>query len=102
GDLARGVRIDRELEPAATDVRARDVQLDAGDAGDALEPAAHLDVVGDRLTRDVDDDRHLPRGPGRRVLLDDGVDARVLKADRVEHPARGFGHPRRRVADPGL
>ena len=61
-----------------------------------------LDVVADRLAGDVDDDRHLPAGPRRGVLLDDRVDAGVLEADRVEHPARRLGHARRRIADPRL
>ena len=37
--------VDRELEPARADVRARDVELDAGDAGHAIEPPRDLDVV---------------------------------------------------------
>ena len=65
-DLGRGARVDRELEPAPADVRAADVELDPGDAGHAVEPADDLDVVVDRLAGDVDDDRRLPAGPGRR------------------------------------
>jgi hypothetical protein len=91
-DLARGVGIDRELEPATADVRARDVELDPGDARDSLEAARDLDVVADGLACDVDEDRDLPRRPGRRVLLDDRIDARVLQTDRVEHPAGRLGH----------
>ena len=59
-DRAGGLRVDRELEAALADVRAADVQLDAGDARDAVEPPRDLDVVVDRLAGDVDDDRHPP------------------------------------------
>ena len=41
----RRARIDRELEPARADVRARDVELDAGHARHAVEPPRDLDVV---------------------------------------------------------
>ena len=88
GDGAGGVAVDRELQPALAHVGAADVQLDAGHAGHAVEAAGDLDVVLDRFAGDVDDDRHLPALPDRAVLLDDGVDAGVLQADRVEHPAR--------------
>ena len=100
GHLASGAGVDRELETAPPDVRAADVELDAGDARNAVEAPGDLDVVLDRLARDVDDHRDLPAGPGAGVLLDDGIDARVLEADRVEHPARRLGDARRRVADP--
>ena len=66
GDLARGAGIDRELEAALADVRAADVELDAGDPGHAVEPAGDLDVVVDRLAGDVDEDRRPPGRPGRR------------------------------------
>ena len=101
-DRPGGVPVDGELEPALADVRAADVQLDAGHAGHAVEPPDDLDVVLDRLAGHVDDDRHLPALPDRGVLLDDRVDAGVLEADRVEHPGRRLGDPRRRVADPRL
>ena len=98
-ELARSDRVERELEAAGTHVGARDVELDAGHAGLPIEPSRDLDVIGDRFAGDIDDDRHLPCRPGRGVLFEHGVDARVLEADRVEHPGRRLGHARRRVAD---
>ena len=42
GDGRRGLRVDRELDAALADVRAADVELDAGDPGHAVEPARDL------------------------------------------------------------
>ncbi len=100
--LARGRRVDRELEAALADVGTGDVELDAGNPGHAVESSRDLDVVRDRLAGHVHDDRHLPRVPGVGVLLDHGVDARVLEPDRVQHSTRRFGHAGRRIADARL
>ncbi len=64
--------------------------------------AASGSVVSDALPGDVDDDRHLPGGPQGRLLPDQGLDADVLEADRVEQSGRGLGQPRRRIALPRL
>ena len=57
---ARRGSVDRELEATAADVRAADVELDPGDARDAVKPTRHLHVVRDGFAGDVDENRHLP------------------------------------------
>ena len=68
-DLAGGAGIDGELEPAPADVRARDVELDPGDAGHAIESARDLDVVLDRFPGHVDDDRRPASRPTSSAYL---------------------------------
>ena len=65
-----------------------------------VESSRDLHIVVHRFPGDVDDHRRLPPRPRLGVLLDDGVDARVLEPDRVEHPAGGLGHARGGIADP--
>ena len=46
----------------------------------------------------ADDDRHAQAGQVRQVMLDEGLDAVVVEADRVEHAGGGFDRSPRRVA----
>ena len=87
-----------ELDAAFLDVRARDVQLDAGDALGVRQDARDLDVLVERGAADVDDDRGAPRAQFGQLLVDEAVHADALQADRVQHPGRRFDDARRRVA----
>ena len=90
-------RIGAEID-AARHVRARDVQLDRRDAGQAVEPARHPHELVVRAAGDADDDRHAEAAKVRQVMRDEGLDAVVIEADRVEHAGRRFDRSPRRVA----
>ena len=96
-ELGVGAEID-----AARDVGAGDVEFDGGDAGEAVEPGRHADELLVRAAGDADDDRHAERGEIRQVVRDEGLDAVVIEADRVEHAGGGFDRSPRRVAGPRL
>ena len=95
-----GVRIVAEVESPLLDVRTRDVDLETGDAGHAIEPRGELAVFRGRLAVDVDQDREIPFRPPRRVIADKRFGAGPLQADRIEHPARRLGDARRRGSLP--
>ena len=94
--LRRRLRVAREDLPAVLDVRAGDVHLDGIEARDVPELLGDLHVLLDAAARDRHDDaRPALLEPGE-VGLDEGVEARALETDGVEHAARGLGHPRGR------
>ena len=76
-------------------VRARQVELHAGDPGHALEPPGALGQLARGLAAQVEDHGHGPAGPRRRVPLQDVVQARVLEPDAQQQPGRDLGGPRR-------
>ena len=47
---------------------------------------------------DADDDRRAQPGQVRQLMLDEGLDAVVVQADRIEHAAGGFDRPPGRIA----
>src|SRR5437879_10647876 len=90
-----------EVEPALFDVRAGDVDLEAGHAWDPIEPCRELSVLVGRFAVDVDEHREVPLGPLRSVVADEAIDAWSLKADCVEHPRGCLDDARRRRAGAG-
>jgi hypothetical protein len=76
----------------ALDVRAGEVQLEHVDLR-AVEARAELRVLVGREPADGDPDRHAELEEAREVAFDEGVDARIRKADRVQHPAVGLHDP---------
>src|SRR5205823_7599612 len=74
-----------------SDVGARDIELDAGDARHAVQHPRDSHVLVNRLAGHVDHDRHLPARPHGRLLAYDHTYAGVLQADGVQHPTRGLG-----------
>ena len=94
-------RLDRvagEDQPAVLDVRARDVDLDRGDARGVADPAGELGVLPQRRPGDRHDRPGVVLQQPGQVAGQEGVDPGALQADRVEHPRRRLGHPRRRPA----
>ncbi len=98
--LAHG-RIGAEID-AAGDVRAGDVQLQGGDAGEAVEPGRHGHEFVVRAAGNADDDRHAERCQVRQVVRDEGLDPVVIQADRVEHASGRLDGAPRGVAGPRL
>ena len=62
----------------------------------AAQPAGQLGVLLDAAAGDRHDGAGAVLVQPGQVVLEEGVDARALQADRVEHAARRLGHPRRR------
>src|SRR5207247_10583002 len=98
GDGGGGSGVVAEVEAALFDVRARDVDLETGDAGHAVEPRGELAVLRGGLAVDVHQDREVPLRPAGRVVANERRDSGTLEADRVEHPARRLDDARRRRA----
>ena len=79
-------------------VRAGDIDFEGGNTGHTVEQRGQTGEVSYRLPGDIDQHRHRPGCPLRRVLLDDRLDTHVLQADRVEHPGRRLDRARRWIA----
>ena len=62
--------------PADLDVGAGDVDLEAGDAGDALEAGGELAELADAVAHDVDEDGRVPARPGGGEVADQRAHAR--------------------------
>ena len=90
------LRLLAELDAAALHVRAGGVHLDPRDARHAGEALAHLGVALDLGLEDARDHGDAFR-QRRQLVADEGLDADVLEADRVQHPGRRLGDARRRV-----
>jgi hypothetical protein len=87
-----------ELNAARLDVRARDVQLDRGDALGVRENLRDLGVLVDRAAADVHH-HHGAMGPQLgQPLGDEPVHADALQADGVDHAGRRLDDARRHVA----
>src|SRR5438309_8421890 len=86
-DLRRRVR-------RFVDVRTREVELDRLDA---VEPTARLSVVAGAEASDADPEWSSELAQLRQVVLEKALAPRIGEADRVQHPVRGLGDPRRRT-----
>src|SRR3990172_2990073 len=95
-----GSGVGPELQ-AVLEVGGGDVDLDAADAGDAVQAAGQLGVVGDAVGGDVDDDGDAPGGPDGGDVAQDRRQADVLEADGVDHAGGGLGDARLDVAAAG-
>src|SRR5439155_8685570 len=60
-----------------------------------------LGVIRNALAGNIGDDRDPPGGPNRRDISEDGLDADILKPDRVKHPASGLDDPGLSIPLPG-
>ena len=72
-DIVRAVQAAAELDAAFLDVRARDVQLDGGDALGVRQDPRDLGVFVERGAADVDDHRGAAGAQLGQLLLDEAV-----------------------------
>mgnify|MGYP001693751012 CR=1 FL=1 len=99
GNDARGAgRISAEGDATVFDVRARDVDFQAGDFGQCVEARRHFRVFADIVSEKVGDAGRINAADERQLFFDKGIDADVLQADGVEHAGGRFGRARRRIA----
>ncbi|GIW07834.1 MAG: hypothetical protein KatS3mg060_2639 [Dehalococcoidia bacterium] len=77
---------------AALDVWAADIQFEASDTSNAVEPLDDGAKVANAFTNDVDDHGRAPARPARGFLGGDALYADSLEADRVEHAGRRLEH----------
>ena len=87
-----------ERDAAFLDVRARDVQLERGDAFDVRQDRRQLHVFLDGRSADIHDDDGAARAKLRHLFGDESMDADALQADRVQHSRGRLHDPRRRMA----
>ena len=66
--------------------------------GVVFEDAHHFHIVFGPVAEDVGENRGAEPGQRGQLFADEGADADVLQADGIDHAARGFVDPRRRVA----
>jgi hypothetical protein len=97
-DLAERDRIGSEDASPFRPVRARRVQLERDDAGRAVEPRRALGELVRAVAPEVGDDARAPLAEEREPIAEEGLDADVLEADRVQHAARRLDEPRRRLS----
>ena len=96
--LCRKSWVSTIFDPAVLHVGAGDVQFVCCQTFGVLEDPDHLDVLGDRVTEDIGDDRRVVFPELRKLVGDESPHADVLEADRVDHPAGRFAHARCRRA----
>ena len=85
------------------DIGARDIHFDYLHLLLAVDAGAAFGILVDRESADVGDDGFVEyRAQMRQLLRDDGIDARVLQSDRVDHAGAALGYARRRVAETRL
>lgn len=82
-DARRHVRIARQHLAPVLDVGAGDVDLDARDPLRHPKPRRELGVLVDGAAGDGHDRARAPVGEPGEVLLEEDIDARTLKPDRV-------------------
>ena len=87
-----------ELDAAFLDVRARDIQLDGGDALGIRHDARHFGVLIERRAADVDDHGGAASAKLGKLFRDEAPRADALQPDRVQHAGGRFDDARRRMA----
>ena len=92
-------RIGAKIHPARH-VGAGNVQLDCGHARGLVEPAGQGHEFVVIVSGDADDDRRPQPRQVRQVMGDEGFDAVVVQADRIEHARGGFDRSPGSVAGP--
>ena len=98
-DVVRAGQAAAELDAAFLDVRARDVQLDGGDAFGVRQDARDFGVFVDACVPQTLTITVAPRARSSGSFSShEAVDADALQADRVEHAGRRLDDARRRVA----
>ena len=96
-DIGGAVQAAAERDAAFLDVRARDVQLERGDAFDIGQDPRQLDVLLQRRAADVDDDHRAAGAQLGHLFRDEAMHADALKADGVQHAGRRLDDARRRM-----
>ena len=94
-----GLGTDAERHAPALYIGAGDVELDEID--EPVEPRADLSIVLDGAARDVGKDARFTLQP-REIVLEKGVDARILQSHGVEDDAAPLRDARHGVAEAGL
>ena len=81
------------MHPPLLDVRARDIELVAGEPLGVLQNPDHLDVVLQTVAEDVGDHRRIESSQCREFFGYECPDAHILEPDGVEHPGGGREEP---------
>ena len=90
-------RVGAEVD-APADVRAGDIQLQGGDSRHSFQPSPHADELVVALAGDTNHHRGAQTRQVRKLAADEGFDAVVVQADRIEHYRGRLDRPRRRIA----